>query len=1491
MVEKNMKKTENSAGQVDYVTMSKLGKVTKKVPASMESAIHTINSRFLNRHPEGIDEFVSKKLDMNFEKMEECFSPEQIDAIGIAIDTKDLGFTPILGDQTGIGKGRVLAAIDAYNIMNGHPALYITEHSTSFSDIYREFTAIGKQDIIKPFIMKANDKSARIISEDNGEVIFEPMSSLESKAITVLRHWPDGSELTAIEISTEVADALTYAENKEGHLGKSLPQLSDEDMQWLEEHRRGKHIFLFEGQNIPDSIKETFDNVFNNWINKKENFRPDGNICLTTYTQFNKKGNLTEEEIEKRARSKSKKAKQKYIPDDRAVWLEEMAKNNKMSIVADEIHSASNINSATGYNLQRATNAAWEAGNGVIFGSATWSKDADSMDIYMPCFPSSVRNDDLYTTLKAGGVPLLEIFSRSLVSGGQMIRREHAADSAEFKVSFDEKNYGNNREIIDSIAPILSDIGVLSGAINGRVAMMNSENLKNEIARLGEKKGEASFNKKKIAMRNFSNVLSNIGEALDSSMRIDHTTELAITALKEGRKPVIFLDKTMDSLMQELVNEGRNNERPSYKHILHRLLDKVSMNNEDNKNNLMSRNPFSELQETVFRDVLSKIPNDVKDVNGRGITDATPEQEVVAIMNSNKEESNNFLKNSDFNSYSDYFLSVFNNTVDNTIKSSHKASLKKIHATYTGDELQKKINDTNNSFDKYEKNIKSSIYDRHGNISVPNEVVAFSDFLFSLEKSIPINPGKLIEGLRKKIDDMPDLPVSAIDEISHRIKKAGFSIDEITGRGTQLNENGHIISRLKDTPRNVIKNNFNSGKVDALIINRRGATAIDLHSSQRFKDQRQRELIVHQAPTDIQKFIQGLGRVRRHDQVIKPIINYPVSGMPCELATIAAQNKKLSGMSANTSGSRLDQAMISNVPDILNPVGDMVISEYVSCRPDLRMRLGYDSHEAQTATKRGSETLTHDNGEVIDVIIGNTSHVTKSIDFNEREGVVFKKASAILQRISRMLPFREQENVISEIIREYNARIEELDAQNKNPLKNKFLDGEVKVDSEMLLEGAPINPDSVLWKEGHISEFERPVYVQNVYIKTEEKMLNKNDVEQLFIKGMESMNEDNETMAQYIRKNKDALLRSYMPHGITTVKEALAHNNNNIVKANNRLEKMADTIEQMKPGNVVNITIDGDPKECVILYVKSPKNNSFKGSAAHYTVRVAVPGDVKPKSFSLGSLIAQGATPEIGITGPRKDEILGKFDEEQMNSVLTPRKLLVGNPFRCMALAVEYSLGTLVNFKDDKGMLNSGILIPRSSRVLDAMPVPMRNPDIALKVLENPLGGSGKVDMEVGRRNFKGVKARVSCKTNGINKTYEARIPTTKASNTRTLYKSDSFLKFLDMYAANRSGKDRNSLLKSDEFAKKNNLILKDLNQKEMHTLLQGFMDAGIGIDAGPAERRITQKLDREYYESRFGDAVERTEGKVVDYEKKQKNNVSLNEEIDDLDDNIEITA
>jgi len=95
-----------------------------------------------------VDDFVAYQLNYEPSELGKYFSAEQVDAIALALDNINSGKGFIIGDQTGIGKGRVNAAMIKYAMLNKITPIFVTEKPNLYSDMIRDLTDIGVTDIM-----------------------------------------------------------------------------------------------------------------------------------------------------------------------------------------------------------------------------------------------------------------------------------------------------------------------------------------------------------------------------------------------------------------------------------------------------------------------------------------------------------------------------------------------------------------------------------------------------------------------------------------------------------------------------------------------------------------------------------------------------------------------------------------------------------------------------------------------------------------------------------------------------------------------------------------------------------------------------------------------------------------------------------------------------------------------------------------------------------------------------------------------------------------------------------------------------------------------------------------------------------------------------------------------------------------------------------------------------------------------------------------------
>jgi hypothetical protein len=109
----------------------------------MQTAAHQALLR-LSRQVGDLDTFVADRLGYGSpQTLHQYFSAEQVDALALAIHNVERGSGFILGDQTGIGKGRVVAGMLRYGKMTGRTPIFVSQNPTLYPDMIRDLSDIG----------------------------------------------------------------------------------------------------------------------------------------------------------------------------------------------------------------------------------------------------------------------------------------------------------------------------------------------------------------------------------------------------------------------------------------------------------------------------------------------------------------------------------------------------------------------------------------------------------------------------------------------------------------------------------------------------------------------------------------------------------------------------------------------------------------------------------------------------------------------------------------------------------------------------------------------------------------------------------------------------------------------------------------------------------------------------------------------------------------------------------------------------------------------------------------------------------------------------------------------------------------------------------------------------------------------------------------------------------------------------------------------------
>jgi hypothetical protein len=260
------------------------------------------------------------------------------------------------------------------------------------------------------------------------------------------------------------------------------------------------------------------------------------------------------------------------------------------------------------------------------------------------------------------------------------------------------------------------------------------------------------------------------------------------------------------------------------------------------------------------------------------------------------------------------------------------------------------------------------------------------------------------------------ITISPLDLIIQKIKEAGYSVGEVTGRKLCVQYNSTksknttalVLSRKKENTADLFRQ-YNDNEIDCLLINQSGSTGASAHAivtdkvpSEKVK---QRVMVILQPELNISTEIQKRGRINRTGQIIKPIYDYIISAIPAQKRFMMMLKKKLKSLDANTTSNQKSSKSQLESDDFLNKYGDKVVRQYMLENPELNKAL---DNPLKFEGKDSDETPTE----------GDASKVTGRV---------------------AVLSVKEQEKFYSEVIERYNDYIEYLKQADEYDLEVEIL--------------------------------------------------------------------------------------------------------------------------------------------------------------------------------------------------------------------------------------------------------------------------------------------------------------------------------------------------------------------------------------------------------------------------------------------------------------------
>lgn len=249
-------------GQLQRVDNTVRGLSTEKVkyssksenPFTLDSVMPADQQEAVNKNLEKLgdaDQFLVDELGYNDkDDLYSHLAAEQIDSVALALQQAKKGNAFIIGDMTGIGKGRQAASFVRYAVKNGQIPIYFTQKANLLSDVYRDLVDIGSPDL-RPFILGSQDEAA--VTDSEGNAIFPLPSDKEKERV-----------LSYIEENGKLPKEYDYVLTTYSQVGAGIYEF-DADGNRKEKplgKRKGYSKLELSGQRRRDVIEKLMDNCY-----------------------------------------------------------------------------------------------------------------------------------------------------------------------------------------------------------------------------------------------------------------------------------------------------------------------------------------------------------------------------------------------------------------------------------------------------------------------------------------------------------------------------------------------------------------------------------------------------------------------------------------------------------------------------------------------------------------------------------------------------------------------------------------------------------------------------------------------------------------------------------------------------------------------------------------------------------------------------------------------------------------------------------------------------------------------------------------------------------------------------------------------------------------------------------------------------------------------------------------------------------------------------
>lgn len=249
-------------GQLQRVDQSVRGLSTEKVtyapksenPFTLKAVMPADQQEAVNKNLEKLgdaDQFLVDELGYNDkDDLYSHLAAEQVDSVALALQQAKKGNAFIIGDMTGIGKGRQAASLIRYAKKQGQVPVYFTKTAGLLSDVYRDLVDIGSPEL-RPFVFGSAKEAA--ITDSDGKVVFALPSKSEVKRV-----------LDYIEKNGKLPDEYDYVLTTYSQVSNGVYEFDENGARKEKKLAKGKTFgaAALSGQRRRDAIEKLMGNAY-----------------------------------------------------------------------------------------------------------------------------------------------------------------------------------------------------------------------------------------------------------------------------------------------------------------------------------------------------------------------------------------------------------------------------------------------------------------------------------------------------------------------------------------------------------------------------------------------------------------------------------------------------------------------------------------------------------------------------------------------------------------------------------------------------------------------------------------------------------------------------------------------------------------------------------------------------------------------------------------------------------------------------------------------------------------------------------------------------------------------------------------------------------------------------------------------------------------------------------------------------------------------------